>query len=95
MFLLTAITKPESFGLPDRRCFGFFGTFEKAQTAVDNNTGNMRECLYEYLVIEEINEGIHPHVIKEWWNKWSENKNKWEPCDKPEEFFGTVNWSLG
>jgi len=53
----------------------------------------MRECLYDYIVIEKIQPGIHSLTDKEEWYKWDDKK--WIPCDKPSEFLGVTNWALG
>ena len=81
-----------------RRTFGFYNTYIEAYMAVKENRMNMQECLYNYLVLEYIEPGIHPtvHAI-EWW-KWNYEEHKWEMnLDKPlpKEFEGTCNWALG
>lgn len=85
------------------RTFGFYNTYNEAWEAVRENRGNMEECLYDYLVIEYIEPGIHPQVHKEEWYEWDadmplpENAGhgKWMPTMKPMEFEGIVNWALG
>jgi hypothetical protein len=39
--------------------FGHFPTLKEAQAAVARNDGEMYECLYNYLVIEEVAYGIY------------------------------------
>lgn len=76
-----------------RRTFGYYHTLDEAFKAVEENRCNMQECLYNYLVVEGISEGIHPLVEKEHWYEWIDNK--WMPCNKPEFLKSTVNFALG
>jgi hypothetical protein len=83
------------------RTFGHFPTLELAQAAVARNDGEMYECLYNYLVIEEIGYGIHALVegwaedkpLRQWWYRW-EHPN-WVPMKIPAWSVGVVNWSIG
>jgi len=77
----------------DRRTFGYFQSLDEAFKSVEENRCNMQECLYNYLVIEGIKEGIHPLVEKEHWYEWTDNK--WMPCNKPEFLKSIINFALG
>jgi hypothetical protein len=74
------------------RTFGYFSNAKEACQAVAENRCNMHECLYNYLVVENIGEGIHPLAEEEIWYKW---QDKWVPCSKPEALVGIINWALG
>jgi len=78
------------------RVFGFYEKYIDAYEAVNTNRGSMNECLYNYLVVEYIEEGIHPHVHKEeWWN-WNDTLTRWEMMSgKPYFSDGIINWALG
>ena len=85
--------------IPNRsRTFGFYNTYNEAYKAVEENRGSMEECLYDYIVMEYIEPGIHPTVhATDWW-VWNSNINKWQylPQDNcPTEFVGICNWALG
>jgi hypothetical protein len=75
------------------RTFGYALNLRTARCYVKDNVGSMRECLYDYIVIEKIRPGIHSLTDREEWYKW--NDKKWIPCDKPSEFLGITNWALG
>ena len=75
------------------RTFGYYRGFQAAWEAVKNNTGNMRECFYNYLVMECIGEGVHALCNECEWFKW--NGNNWSSCKKPEWARGMINWALG
>jgi len=79
-----------------KRTFGFYNAYHGAYKAIQDNIGNMRECLYDYLVLEYIEEGIHPAVhMTDWW-QWSNSHNDWYFIgNSPEEFKGITNWALG
>jgi hypothetical protein len=96
MFFITSLAyyTSSNFTLPKSRCFGFFDSLEKAKTAVACNSGNMHECYYNYLVIEEISEGVHAFPISQYWYIWSEDLG-WVPTTKPEFAKGISNWSIG
>jgi hypothetical protein len=75
------------------RTFGYYHGWLRAYTAVKENRCNMHECLYQYLVMERIGEGVHALADYVKWFKWS-GKN-WKPCRKPKMFQGLTNWALG
>jgi hypothetical protein len=76
------------------RTFGYYSTLENAKEAVTVNRGEMHECLYNFIVIEAIDEGIHKSCSAEYWYKWTEDG--WSRLyDKPEQFFGICNWAFG
>lgn len=81
---------------PRSRTFGFYDHYNDANTAIRENRGNMEECLYDYLILEYIEQGIHPMVLKEEWWMWNTALNRWMELEtKPTEFAGIVNWALG
>lgn len=87
----------DSLKLPlvDSRTFGYFVRLEDAVESVNKNIGDLRECLYDYVVIEQINQGIHGETEKELWFGWNYELNCWFPRPKPSELVGIVNFALG
>jgi len=79
----------------DSRTFGFYEYVDKALSAVAENRCNMHESLYEYLVIEHIEEGIHPLSDSEKWFRWDYKNHCWKRCRRPKQFLGTINFALG
>jgi len=103
MFFLVSLNvkNPNSseWNINDTRCFGYFSNKETALKAVNNNWGDMEECIYNYLVIEELPEGIHPtppnlrsygHEI---WFNWE--NDKWTPTERPACLRGIFGFALG
>ncbi len=77
----------------DTRTFGYYKGWDKAYNAVKENRCNMHECLYQYLVMECIGEGVHPLPKDEQWFKWT--GKRWKECRKPKALQGITNWGLG
>jgi hypothetical protein len=85
--------------LPSRsRTFGFYNFYTEAYKAIEENRGGMDECVYDYIILEYIEEGIHPMVHAVNWWMWNKTQNKWQylsPDYYPKEFAGICNWALG
>lgn len=84
----------------EQHTFGFYSKYNDAIEAIKNNTGNMEECLYDTLVLEYIEEGIHSLSHLAEWFVWSPRtptqKKGWTPIEKcPDEFVGIINFALG
>ena len=78
------------------RTFGFYEHYNDARNAVKENRGNMHECLYSYLVIEYIEEGIHQEALQELWYKYNIVLMRWEELkNKPPEFKWVSNFAMG
>lgn len=96
MYFITAIAGNDNsrpgFRRP-KRTFGYASELSIAQYYVNENVGSMHECLYDYIVIENIGPGIHPESKQEWWYEW--NGGRWMTCEKPDWSLGRVNWALG
>lgn len=87
--------------------FGHFPSLETAQGAVDRNEGEMCECLYNYLVIEEVAYGIYGRISSadlddpnkgELWYEWQHpdgQEGHWVKMNKPSWSQGTIGWSIG
>lgn len=82
---------------PVNRTFGFYNSYNEAYEAIVQNRGSMDECLYDYIVLEYIECGIHPVVHAEEWFKWSQSDRMWNYLGKnrPKEFGFVCNWALG
>ncbi len=85
--------------IPSRkRTFGFYNTYNEAYEAIEENRGSMEECVYDYIIMEYIEPGIHPQVHSVQWWAWDIDKRCWKflaEDDSPKEFFGICNWALG
>lgn len=100
MYFLTAILyKAKEEGYEPQpiteRCFGYFEDRQKALHAADENWADMHECMYNWLVIEKIPEGLHAIPEEEIWYEWDAGVNHWIHVDKPCWSCNIVNWSIG
>lgn len=75
------------------RTFGYYRGWSKAYQAVKENRYDMHECLYSYLVMERIGEGVHALATDEQWFRWG--GSRWVACRKPTALQGLTNWALG
>jgi hypothetical protein len=87
------VSNAEYFTKHPPRTFGFYAEYSDAVVAILANTMNMHECIYDYIVLEKIGEGIHPQTEEEYWFKW--NGSKWEMCEKPAFVCFICNFALG
>jgi hypothetical protein len=56
----------------------------------------MCECLYNYLVIEHIGQGIHALVEEDYWAEWDDLAGKWTPLqERPKSLLGITNFAIG
>lgn len=76
-----------------KRCIGWFDNTKEALDAVKANKGDMHECLYNYIVIEEVPSGVWKLVTNEVWFTWSMAREEWVPCKKPRKYRTFANVS--
>lgn len=94
IYTITAIKKDGS----DSRCFGFEMTLEQAKIDVQKNYGSMDECIFDWIVIEKQERGIHSFAIDLQWYAWEHPEGEeghWIECQKPkgERFDFTCKWN--
>lgn len=83
--------------------FGHFCELKDAQEAVAENRCDLHECLYNYLVIEDVPYGIHAQVTgwdpdkpdHEWWYMYLGSTNRWVAIEKPDWAKQYIGWSIG
>ena len=97
-FITSLLLKYESIGnttleVHTKRTFGYFYNLTDAISAIYTNKCDMQECMYNYIVFETIEQGIHPPVKEEIWYHWE--KDMWTHCSKPSDFSNVVNWAIG
>jgi hypothetical protein len=78
------------------RAVGFFHTFEEASECVAENAGDIsEEGYYRFAVIEEVQPGIYVYPRNESWWAWDKEKEKYFPCEKPQQFKQVAGFGLG
>lgn len=79
----------------DKRTFGFYADYCKVKKALNTNRCDMNETIYNYAIVEEIDQGIHPTVIWTKWFKWDREKQGFFEIEEPEETKLYTNYALG
>ena len=78
MFFITCLENLEKDALGwlgDARCFGYFQSYERAREAIYTNECDVWEMgIFEYAVIEKVEQGIHPHAEEMAWFKFDTEK---------------------
>jgi hypothetical protein len=59
------------------------------------NYGDIYEFSYDYALIEKLQPGLYPAVLKEMWFQWDKQKKRYCSCEKPKEFLHMVNFTIG
>lgn len=98
MYFITGIhvkkdSSPELFD--EQRCFGYYHSLLHAILEVCDNECDIHENYYKYMVIEQIEEGIHPVVLDEVWYVWVECGQCYIPTDRPACVDNYCNFALG
>jgi len=75
-----------------RRTFGWYSKLKDAKRTVKINRGDLYECSYKYIVIEEFPEGVWSCGKKEWWYEW--DGKKFCSIKKPDFIMNTINWGM-
>lgn len=77
----------------EHRTVGWKRMLTMAADFVEHNVMDIHDDYFEYVVIEEIEEGLSPAAEKEYWFKWKDGK--YAECKKPKEIETYSNfWRL-
>lgn len=80
----------------ESRCVGYFSSFEEAEEAVEENYLDLHETIYDYIVIENIPEGLYRYDQDAKWYKWNNSKERYEKIEgRPEEYSNIVGFGIG
>jgi len=72
---------------------GWFSTKEDAICAVIRNDMDIHEDTYNYVVIEEVCEGLYGEGEDvQYWYVWNDDDNKYELCEQPSFAYGTIHF---
>jgi len=76
------------------RCFGYFFSEHTAKSNLFKKWSSLVECLYDYFLIEEVDEGLHPiSKITSCYNVTEQNTLV--ESDIPASRKRIINWSIG
>lgn len=74
---------------------GYFSDKEKAIMAVKENRLDMWETVYEYAVIQKIEEGLYPDPTEEIWFEFDNDKKIYCEISEPPAFNGWTIRGIG
>lgn len=92
---LSGINLTPQIRIPKLRAVGWFQKFEDAEKTLEHNTFDLFEGIYDFAVIEEIPEGCYSFVENDWWYRFNKENKKYESIERPDEFRGIRNFSIG
>lgn len=97
MYFITTLYKDENGELDPARCMGYYKDREYAIEVVENNVCDIREFIYEYVIVEHIPEGIFPYADPEEriLFQWNDINKKFEKIDEPKDMEHVCNYSIG
>lgn len=75
------------------RCFGYYVKKEDAIEAVKMNNSDMWETIYNFVIIEKIEEGIHGFAEVIGWFEYNIEKDEYEPIEVGRTGFS--NYAIG
>jgi len=73
-------------------CIAWYSQRDDALNDIESNAGDMHECYFDYLVLEEVSEFQLPDAKIVAWFHWEDG---WVECERPKELEGVCNWSIG
>jgi hypothetical protein len=82
-------------GIPKTRTVAVVKEETEAISMVRGNYGDIHETIYNYCIIEQLQPGLYPNVLKEMWFKWDTRKEEYIGCIKPKQVAHMVSFSIG
>ena len=99
MYFIACFEKIDSsqglLDIGDLRVFGYFSAKKDAFNSLKENKCDLHEFLYNYAVVEKIEEGLHPDAEEEYFFKFNKMSGGFELIDKPIELFHCRNFTIG
>jgi hypothetical protein len=81
--------------LGSQRTWGYYSKRECAVNALHDNLGDMRDFMYNYAVIEKVDEGVMPLAYNRQWFKWDSKKIGYYEIEEPECVNNFSNFAIG
>ena len=92
MYFITTIDSRDD----DMRCVGYYSTFEKAEEAVLDNACDINETCYNYVVIENVGEGLYQYDQDAIWYQWDDLNEEYKRMErKPDKYKNQVGFGIG
>jgi len=75
--------------VPTCCCHFWCSSLNEAKKRVKENSGDLHECYYQYVVIEKTAE-FSSIPVREWWYFWMKDDEQYVPTDRPWDLEGIV-----
>jgi hypothetical protein len=102
MYFITGLQKLETNELGwldtgDSRTFGYYSDLDIAKERVIENACDIHECVYDYVLIEDIREGLYQYCDKDhrWLYKFNEETEEYEVINEPECMQNVSGFAIG
>lgn len=95
MYFITQIEYNEKTGELINDCRGYFSSFKDAENVVINNITDLYESCFNYVVIENIREGLYQYDLFPHWYLYNKETGKYEETSEPEFTKNHVGFALG
>lgn len=102
MFFITSIKHPNDndvteFPVPTEAiCWGYYPNREYTINFIADVTQDFHEGHYNWLVVENITEGIQPTPLESIWFQWDNNLNHWIHIVNPPAWsYKIKTWAFG
>lgn len=85
----------------DSRCVAMSNDLEYLKLIAEENSSDIHEGVYQYIVIEKFHHHLYPIGEQVKWYTWipeeggTKYDGHYEQCDKPEEYGSMCNWGMG
>ena len=84
IYVIGCMIKLEPFGnFGHVAPMGFFTNKQDAFEAVVNNSCDINETIYDYAIIEEVQEGLYPCSTARWFFKFNRETKKYDFMEEP------------
>lgn len=78
------------------RTVGFYTNFLDAYSTVHNNVGDLCETIYNYAMIEEVEEGLYGSAgMRTWWFKYNQDTGTYDEIPIPEFCKNKFGFTIG
>ena len=95
MYFITQIEYNEKTGELINDCRGYFSSFEDAENVVINNITDLYESCFNYVVIENIPEGLYKTDLNPHWYKYNSETDKYDKTTEPKFANNYYGFALG
>lgn len=83
------------YDIGDCRTVGYFDNYNNAALRLHNNACDLYEDIYDYAIIEEVEQGLYPNVKSRKFFKYDKEQDGFFEIEEPEQLKQFCNFSIG